>query len=134
MIDVTDKLDKLAKLLREGLITREEFDQQKQLLLSGGSGGSHPGGVPEHIGPYLLGALIGEGGMGRVFTARHRTAEFAARQGGEVAVKLLHAQYSRRPDVVQRFEREAALGIQLEHPGIVKVYELIIDGDQVALV
>ena len=48
--------------------------------------------------------------MGEVFRAHHRTEAFAARAGGDVAIKVLHSQYASRPDIVERFEQEAALG------------------------
>ena len=107
MADYT--LKELVDLLDRGLLTREEFEQQKRALLTEGM----------TLGAYLLGDLIGEGGHSRVFTARHRTRDFAQHQGGKVAVKVLHAHLARRPDVVSRFEREAALGIKLDHPNIV---------------
>jgi serine/threonine-protein kinase len=51
-----------------------------------------------------------------------------------VAIKVLHAQYAERPDIVERFEREAELGIKLDHPGIVRVHELAVDSGRVALI
>ena len=99
-MSTADQLEKLAKLFHDGIITREELDQQKRGLLSGASSGR-----PSTIGSYQITGDIGQGGMGRVYRARHRTAEFADRQGGDVAIKVLHAQYAERADIVERFER-----------------------------
>ena len=105
MADITEKLERLAALLEKGLITREEFDQQKQQLLSGG--GNNGSSRPTSVGSYRITDEIGQGGMGVVYQGRHRSETFASRQGGDVAIKVLHAQYASRPDIVERFEREA---------------------------
>ncbi|MEX1024921.1 MAG: serine/threonine protein kinase [Planctomycetota bacterium] len=49
--------------------------------------------------------------------------------GRDVAVKVLDEELAKRPDVVQRFIEEAQIGGQLQHPGIVPVYELGLMGD-----
>ena len=54
--------------------------------------------------------------MGQVYRGRHRTEAFAERQGGDVAIKVLHAQYASRPEIVERFTREAMVR------GLVEVY------------
>ena len=69
-----------------------------------------------------------------MFIDEFMTPEFAERQGGDVAIKLLHSQYAEEPAFLERFEREAAVGIKLEYPGIVRVLELVMDGSRVALV
>jgi serine/threonine protein kinase len=132
MATITEELQRLAGLLDRGLITRVEFDQHKQQLMSGSTTGAP--GRPSSMGSYRVLGDIGQGGMGRVYRGRHRIDRFAERQGGDVAIKVLHAQYAERADILERFEREAELGIRLEHPGIVRVFELISDGGRVALV
>ena len=89
---------------------------------------------PNSVGSYRLREFIAVGGQARVYRARHQNEVFAARQGGDVALKLLHSQFAVLPEARLRFEREAALGIELEHPGIVRVFEMIIDGPHLALV
>jgi serine/threonine-protein kinase len=47
-----------------------------------------------------------------------------------VALKVLHKELARRPEVLQRFVEEAQIGGQLQHPGIVPVYELGLMADE----
>jgi len=60
---------------------------------------------------FTLGALAGRGGMGHVYRAQDGVS------GQQVALKVLHSAIS--PEVVYRFNREAALLEGLHHPGIV---------------
>ncbi|MGI5164715.1 PQQ-binding-like beta-propeller repeat protein [Spirillospora sp. CA-253888] len=54
---------------------------------------------PEHLGPYLLLARLGAGGMGRVYLARSPA-------GRPVAVKVVHAELAAESDFRARFRRE----------------------------
>ncbi len=74
--------------------------------------------VPQGRGNYQLLGEIARGGMG-VILKGHDTD-----LGRDVAVKVLDGELSKRPAVVQRFVEEAQIGGQLQHPGIVPVYEL----------
>jgi len=64
---------------------------------------------------YEVLELIGEGGMGRVYLAEHIDI------GRRVAVKILHPVYSRMPDLVERFRREARAASKIGNPHIVDV-------------
>jgi serine/threonine protein kinase len=134
MADVSEQLERLANLLREGLITRSEFDQQKQALLTAPASpqGSSPN-LNEAVGAYKILGELGEGGMGVVYKARHRMEVKANQQGGDVAVKVLHAQYAQNTEYRERFEREASLGMKLNHPGIIRVFDLIQDSGSLAI-
>ena len=138
MSSVSEQIKDLAALLEEGLITREQFEEQRDQLLAESrvlfSGRASDPTLLTAVGSYQIFGLIGEGGMGAVYRGRHRSATIAERQGGEVAVKVMHPQYARNPDYRDRFEREAALGLKLDHPGIVKVHDLAVDGGDLALV
>src|SRR5262249_30606578 len=61
--------------------------------------------------------LIGTGGMSSVYRARDRLLE------RDVALKVLHEQYSRDESYVERFRREARAVAQLSHPNIVTVID-----------
>jgi len=71
------------------------------------------------LGSFELVGLIGKGAMGRVFRARH------VRLGREVAVKVLNPEFVARPDVVQRFFREARVVNDIDHEHIVEVTDFV---------
>ena len=70
------------------------------------------------LGPYVLGPLLGEGGMGAVYRARD------ARLDREVAIKLLPAGLAHDPDRLRRSEREARVLASLSHPNIAALFGL----------
>lgn len=68
------------------------------------------------IGPYVIVAPLGAGGMGEVYRARD------TKLGREIALKLLPAMFTRDADRVARFQREARLLASLNHPHIGAIY------------
>ena len=72
---------------------------------------------------YELGDELGRGGVGRVHLAKDRIL------GRDVAVKFLHERHVADDSVRERFVEEAQIGGQLQHPGIVPVYDLGKHGD-----
>ena len=64
---------------------------------------------------YLVLSCLGEGGMGRVYQARHVLMD------KPVAVKLLHAELAHIPDLTKRFEREARSSSRLNDPHVITV-------------
>ena len=70
------------------------------------------------LGSYKILSLLGEGGMGKVYRAQDTKLE------REVAVKALPPEFSREPQRLARFEREAKLLASLNHPNIAAIYGL----------
>ena len=68
-------------------------------------------GDPRRVGPYAPVALLGSGGMGRVYLARP-----ADDSPGLVAVKVIRPEYAEDPRFRRRFEREAAVHARLSTP------------------
>jgi len=68
-------------------------------------------------GRYALDRLLGKGGMGLVFEARHVAV------GRRVAVKILRPEYARSDEAVARFHREAKAAASVGSPHIVEVID-----------
>jgi tetratricopeptide (TPR) repeat protein len=78
--------------------------------------------LPQVPGYLLLGEL-GRGGMGIVYRARHRELD------REVALKMLLLGPYARAETVARFQREARLIAALEHPHVVRIFDVgAVDG------
>jgi tRNA A-37 threonylcarbamoyl transferase component Bud32 len=81
---------------------------------------------------YELSTVIGQGGMGQVWTAYDR------RLDRRVAVKLLRpdrmAAATGADDMRRRFVRECRVTAQVDHPGLVTVHDAGSDGDELFLV
>ena len=73
--------------------------------------------VGRRFGDYVLEKLVGRGGMGVVFQARHAVT------GQLVAVKLMAPDLADNPSFRERFILEAEAGPSLDHPNIVTVFE-----------
>jgi serine/threonine protein kinase len=69
------------------------------------------------IGNYIVLEKIGQGGMGRVYKARHR------RMDRVVALKLLPFAARQSPEAISRFEREIKAAARLAHPNIVTAHD-----------
>jgi serine/threonine protein kinase len=69
------------------------------------------------FGPYRIIAPLGEGGMAAVFKAYHPG------MGRYVALKVLPKQLAAEPEYMGRFEREARVLANLQHPHILAVFD-----------
>lgn len=94
-------------LLAQDLITRWQLAQ----LRKGRSKGFA-------LGKYTLRELLGAGGMGSVYLARHTTL------GGDVAIKVLPTKRVQDGTYLERFKREAQAAARLSHPNIAHVIDL----------
>lgn len=73
--------------------------------------------VGQTIGNYTLTAKLGEGGMGVVYLAEHPVI------GRKVAMKAIHPELSRNPEVVSRFVTEAKAVNQIGNEHIVDIHD-----------
>ncbi len=67
---------------------------------------------------YRVVKKIGEGGMGAVYLGEHTLIN------RPVAIKCLHGQFARHPEIVARFQREAMAANAIRHQNIVEVTDL----------
>ncbi|MGH9836490.1 MAG: protein kinase domain-containing protein, partial [Blastocatellia bacterium] len=79
------------------------------------AGQSHPL-VGQSLSHYRILSLIGRGGMGEVFLAED------TQLNRRVALKLLPAEFTREPERVRRFKREAQAASALNHPNIITIH------------
>ncbi|MFF0631849.1 ADP-ribosylglycohydrolase family protein [Nocardia sp. NPDC004151] len=73
---------------------------------------------------YVIEREVGRGGMGSVYAARH------PRLPRLIALKLLHREMFGDNETRQRFEREADVISQLDHPNIITVFDRGDEGEQ----
>jgi eukaryotic-like serine/threonine-protein kinase len=76
------------------------------------------GGRPEKIGKYEIVEVIGEGGMGAVYKAKHPGF------GAPRAIKVIKGDFAENPELLRRFYQEAQAVGNLQHPNIVVVHDL----------
>jgi len=66
---------------------------------------------------YRLEATVARGGMATLYKATDQ------RDGRSVAIKIPHAEMEADPVLVERFRREQEIGLELDHPGVVKTLD-----------
>jgi serine/threonine protein kinase len=71
-----------------------------------------------HLGPYVVIAPLGAGGMGEVYKARD------TRLDRLVAIKILPEELATSPEFRDRFQREARAISQLSHPNICTLHDV----------
>ena len=70
------------------------------------------------LGPYVIVAPLGAGGMGEVYRATDTKLD------REVAIKILPEALAQDPERLRRFEREAKVLAALNHPNIAQIYAI----------
>ena len=70
-------------------------------------------------GRFRITGILGEGGMGRVYSAEQQMGTNVRK----VAVKTLLQQFAKDPQTHARFMRECGTVSELEHPNTIKVYD-----------
>lgn len=115
-----ERVAEILPLLESTSVTMPSFDPSRPLL-------DLPEGparvadqtiskLPEMAG-YRVEKLLGQGAMGKVYLGRHQLLGRAA------AIKVLHAEHADQ-EAVERFFLEARAASNIDHPGIVKVYDV----------
>ena len=89
-----------------------------------GTHGSPHALIGRQLGPYQIESLLGEGGMGSVFQATVRSSVVGLRVGDQVAVKTIHNEALADERAVARFAREGRLGLAIDHPNVVRTYDV----------
>ena len=103
--------DLAALLIRDGFLTPFQADHLMR--------GRRPKFL---IGKYLILDRIGAGGMGAVYFCEH------LQLGRQVALKVLPADQADDPAALARFHREAHAVAALDHPNIVRAYDVDVEG------
>lgn len=99
-----------AGALAAELVRRQKLTEFQALALASGDQGLN-------LGSYIIEDLIGSGGMGQVYKARHR------RMKRIVAIKVLSTAAMQSSRSVKRFQREVEAAAKLNHPNIVAAYD-----------
>jgi hypothetical protein len=98
---------------------REPDGNQLTPVIRPGSGEMPQANLPEGTaGRYQLLGEIARGGMGAILKGRDVDL------GRDIAVKVLLEAHRNRAELAQRFVEEAQIAGQLQHPGIIPIYEL----------
>jgi serine/threonine-protein kinase len=79
--------------------------------------------APDSAGRYQLLGEIARGGMGAVLKGRDTDL------GRDIAVKVLLEGHLGKPELTLRFVEEAQISGQLQHPGVVPIYEMGVFAD-----
>ena len=69
-------------------------------------------------GKYRIERVLGEGGMGVVYAARH------VKLDRHVAIKVMHASFAANETAVRRFFDEARAAGSLRHPNVIDVVDV----------
>ena len=118
--DRPDLVGEIRECLRQLDLVRDELDALFPEDKEADAGPPLPSGlfVRPEIPGYVVGDILGRGGMGVVYKARH------LRLNRPVAVKMMLNGGFAGPPELARFQREAEVLAALEHPNIVHIYDV----------
>jgi WD40 repeat protein len=114
------ELHRALEVSRAGHSTDEDLSQTRDrptVRAAGESGGAATSPLPTVPGYEILG-LLGKGGMGVVYQARHLQLRRL------VALKMLRADHTAGDEWLARFRAESAALARLQHPHIVQIHEV----------
>ena len=100
------------------LLLRDDTDPGERPRRSSSPASPEMPDLPDRSARLQLFGEIARGGMGAVLKGRDVDL------GRDLAVKVLLEKHQDKPELVRRFVEEAQIGGQLQHPGVVPVYEL----------
>lgn len=100
------------------IILRAEVEERKARDQAPPPPAKEPEKPVRRLGRYELHQVLARGGMGVVIRARD------SKLGRDLAIKVLQDKYGQEAEIRHRFVEEAQIGGQLQHPGILPVYEL----------
>ena len=106
----------LADLLHLLSSTDASADTKRDGPAAPAAGGSQPS-LSARIGRFELRSVVGSGGFGIVFRAHDPQLD------RDVALKILRPEAAMSPRLQRRFLREATAAAQLEHIGIISIYD-----------
>lgn len=112
----------LQKYLKEGKINQREYaistdsNTWHDINVNANANVTEP--VQQMIGKYRITKELGRGGMGIVFQAEDTQLQ------RKCALKVLLPELRGNANAVQRFQSEAKAVAQIQHPGIIQIYEI----------
>src|SRR5262249_16190091 len=123
--------DTLLALLRASgaqppSLAADTLDQHPDSVAIPGTAAKDVPEVPPELAAHLrydVLELLGTGGMGTVFKAKHRLMDRL------VALKVIRKSLTDRPEAVERFRQEVRAAARLSHPNIVTAYDAEQAGD-----
>jgi serine/threonine protein kinase len=71
----------------------------------------------KRIAAYRIVRVLGEGGMGTVYEAQHESIS------RRVAIKVLKPEFAKDKDLLKRFFNEARAANEINHPGVIKIWD-----------
>ena len=79
---------------------------------------------PTHIGPYAISRLLARGGMGEVFLVTDPSCD------RKIALKRIRSDLKEHAPLKNRFLREAKITASLTHPGVISIYSIHHEGEE----